>query len=144
MGIYMGPYTPMGLMGPMGYWGGGPLAESLRWRQELCPEVDMLIWNIMGTLSVILFSIIDVELVRSLTIMIRNLPNLVRNTIPKWSKIDPKWANAALGGASRRRGLYLVMKVYIWSVLDCISYQVRQIWYHNRQTSCQLRTNHCE
>jgi len=22
---------------PMGYWGGGPLSESLRCRQELCP-----------------------------------------------------------------------------------------------------------
>jgi len=77
-------------------------------------------------------------------IVVRNLTNLVRNTISKWSNIDPKWENAPLGGASRRRGVYLVSKFYIWSLRGCISYQVRQISYLSRQTSYPLRTNSWE
>jgi len=45
--------------------------------------------------------------------------------IPEVSKYTP-------GGAWRRRGVYLVIKLYIWSLWDYISYQVRQIAYHNR------------
>jgi len=84
--IYMGPYGPMGPMGPWGrlcpwapwaswanYWGGGPLAESSRRPQELHPEIDLLIWNIMGTFSVLLFAIFVTTLVRSLTIAVRIL-----------------------------------------------------------------------
>jgi len=31
-----------------------------------------------------------------------------RNTIPKWSNMDPLWPNTHLGGAKRRRGVYLL------------------------------------
>jgi len=42
----------------------------------------------MGTLSVVLFSNIGMKLVRSLTIVVRNLTNLIRNTNRKWLNID--------------------------------------------------------
>jgi len=41
-----------------------------------------IIWNIMGTLSVVLFSTIGRKLVHSLMIVVRDLKKLM-NTIPK-------------------------------------------------------------
>ena len=46
-------------------------------------ENIFVIWNIMGTVSGILFAIVGTKLVRSLMIVVRNFTNLVRNTIPK-------------------------------------------------------------
>jgi len=48
------------------------------------------------------------KLVRSLTIAVRCLSKFLRNTIPQWSNIDPLWPNTPLGGASRRREVYLL------------------------------------
>jgi len=44
MGAHEGPWSPMGAHGPtgftcpVGYWGGGPLAESLRCRKGIAPR----------------------------------------------------------------------------------------------------------
>jgi len=53
----------------------------------------------------------------------------LRNSIPKWSNIDHKWADTPLGGE----------RIYTCSLRVCISWEVRQILYRNRQTSFQLR-----
>jgi len=67
--------------------GCGTTPDSLGFR-PIVFFIANVIWNIMVTLSAILFSKICTKLVRSLTVVVRNLTNLVRNTIPKWSSID--------------------------------------------------------
>jgi len=57
--------------------------RKLNITKTMTNKIKQLIWNIMGTLSVILFSNSGTKLVRSLTIVVRNLTTLVRNTIPK-------------------------------------------------------------
>jgi len=64
---------------------------------------------------------VGTKLVRGLTIAVRNLSKLLRDTVPKWSNIDPVWPTHTPGGAKRRRGGFCSLMVYMWSLRDCIS-----------------------
>ena len=103
----------MGARGPIGPRKANGVIRSAGLR-SIRPSVSVIhiciIWNIMGICFVISLAIIRTKLVRSLTIAVRTLSNILRNTIPKWSNIDHKWANTPPGGAWRRRGVYLAIK----------------------------------
>jgi len=125
----MEPWGPWGLLaqlGPPHYW--------------VAAQLGFVIWYITGTLSVILFSIVnDTTLLRmKFDDSGMKVNDLGTKYIPKKSNIDPKWANTPLGSASRCQGVYLWSQRFLLNHCGVVSHTN---FVKCRTTIVKLRTN---